>query len=294
MAGIIWIASYPKSGNTWVRAFLASCLMKLDRPLTLDDLTKFALSDNSLRPLEDYLGRSPNGMTFEEVKQVKLALHRFIVDRLGNNVIIKSHSNTHYRDGRPAINWEVSSAAVYVMRNPLDVAISFSHHFGVSIDDAIKAMNSRLHVGNNPNSLPTYQGSWREHVDNWLNRHDLKKIVLRYEDLLSNPLSEFTRLARFMNVQDSATIKRALEESAFERLKRSESKGGFEEKSPKAESFFRQGKDGQWRDILSDRQVERIIDANEDIMGLCGYLDDAGKPAVVAPKFRLAGNALLH
>ena len=272
--GIVWIASYPKSGNTWVRAFLAACMMKKQRPLEMADIEAFGIDDYSILPYEDYLGRPVHGMTYEEVKRNRHNVHRFIIDRLNNLVVMKTHSPASYRDGTPAMTWDATAGAIYLVRNPLDVVISYSEHLGKSIDETIRHLNSEKTMSTQPNQIPFYLGSWSSHVRGWTEQENLQRVVVRYEDLVANPEPQFRKIAELLGLKlDDAGLQRVLGMTQFERLKQAEQKSGFKEKPPHSKRFFRTGKTKQWLDRLSTEQIRRITSANHAMMERFGYAE---------------------
>jgi hypothetical protein len=272
--GIVWIASYPKSGNTWVRAFLAACVMKEQRPLEMADIEAFGINDYSIHPYEDYLGRSVHGMSYDEVKRIRHNVHRYIVDRLNNLVVMKTHSPVSYRDGTPAMTWDATAGAIYIVRNPLDVVISFSNHLGKSIDETIHSLNSETSTSTHANQIPFYQGSWSHHVRGWTEQEDLERVVVRYEDLLADPEPQFRKIAELLGLKlDDAGLERVLSMTQFERLREAEQKSGFKEKPQHSERFFRTGKTKQWLNRLSAEQIQQITSANHAMMERFGYAE---------------------
>jgi hypothetical protein len=101
--------------------------------------------------------------------------------------------------------------------------------------------------------------------------------IARYEDMHAQPQETFGAIVRFVGLEyDAARLQRALEFSKFEELQAQERRDNFNERPPRAPNFFRQGKTGTWREILSDAQVSKIVDAHRDVMQQFGYLDENG------------------
>ncbi len=170
-------------------------------------------------------------------------------------------------------------AAVYLVRNPLDVAVSYAHFAGVPIDAIIALMADLSGAGaGNEHRVYEFMGSWSFHVASWLSVPHRPVIILRYEDLLAAPERSFGRLASFLRLKPTPEqLRRAIEKSSFDALARQEAAQGFVEKPPEAEKFFREGRARQWKDVLSQSQVKAIIAAHRPMMMRFGYLaEDCG------------------
>jgi hypothetical protein len=179
-----------------------------------------------------------------------------------------------YRDGTPAMTWDATAAAIYLVRNPLDVVISFSNHLGKSIDETIQFLNSEKSMSTQPNQIPFYLGGWSGHVQGWTEQKDLERVVVRYEDLIADPKPQFRKIAELLGLKvDDAGLERALGMTQFERLQEAEQKSGFKEKSPHSERFFRTGKTKQWLNRLSAAQIQQITSANQAMMERFGYAE---------------------
>jgi hypothetical protein len=176
----------------------------------------------------------------------------------------------------PLFPEEATAGAIYFIRNPLDVAISFAHHSGGDYDTAISRMAEetfafyakpkRLH-----NQLRQKLLSWSSHVKSWTEQTSFPVCVLRFEDMKQKPVETFEKAVRFSGLEyGKEKILNAIELSSFEDLQRQEKESGFEEKSPRSEMFFRKGEVGSWREELTEKQV---IEAHRDVMHRFGYLE---------------------
>ncbi len=188
--------------------------------------------------------------------------------------------------GEPLVSREATLGAIYLLRNPLDVAPSYANHNQCSIDDAIQSMARQDHAlcksrKGLPNQTRQRLLTWSGHVLSWVDAPGLDCLVVRYEDMLAEPVRTFTGAARFLRLPtDAVRVEKAIRFSDFQELSRQEEAGGFDEKPPKCAQFFRQGRSGDWRNRLSPEQVERIIDAHGEVMQRFGYLDEKGKPVL--------------
>ena len=129
MPGIIWLASYPKSGNTWLRAFLANYLRNAHQPIPINDLPNHILGDNMVVHYQQYGGLKPEEVTREAVARLRPKVHQWMAISRGQDVFVKTHNIIGTIDSVPLITPAATAGAIYVVRNPFDVAISFAHHY---------------------------------------------------------------------------------------------------------------------------------------------------------------------
>lgn len=261
MGNICWLASYPKSGNTWLRAFLANMVVDRGEAVALQELPRFG--DDEALP-EDYAalgGRPSSELSTADIARLRPLVHARIAARHPATVFVKTHNMAGSIDGHPLHAMAVTSGAIYVVRNPLDVVLSMRGHFGLDIDDAI-TMLAADNAGSRNDALHVSQvlGSWSRHVESWSGQDATRTLVLRYEDLLERPAKHFGKVARFLNLpEDRARLDRAIRFSSFATLADMERQHGFVEASDKGTRFFRKGRSNQWREGLTREQVGRII-----------------------------------
>jgi hypothetical protein len=275
MGKIIWLASYPKSGNTWVRAFLLDLLRGRTHPFDVNRVAEFCLTDSAAGWYAPFIGRTPGDWSIEEVGRVRSQAHeRMAASASQSAVLMKTHNAIVQDRFGPVIPKNLTAAAIYILRNPLDVAISYSHHLGKSIDETIDLMNNPgAGTPNTPNNVYQLLRTWSEHVESWTARPATPLHQVRYEDLLSDPERGFRAIAAFLGAKPSRErLLHAIQNCRFDELRRSEEQQGYKERSRFAERFFREGKAGQWQTILTPAQVERIAGAHAAQMRRFGYL----------------------
>jgi hypothetical protein len=274
MGNICWLASYPKSGNTWLRVFLANMIADRGEPVPLRELPRF--SDDEALP-EDYTalaGRPSSELSLHEIACLRPKVHARIAARHQGTAFVKTHNMAGSFDGYPLHDMDVTVAAIYVVRNPLDVVLSMSDHFGVDIDAAIESMASD-DTGTANDSLHVSQvlGSWSRHVSGWTNQAGPRVLVVRYEDLLERPAKTFGKVVKLLNLSaDRARMDRAIKHSGFSTLVEMERKDGFVEASGKGGRFFRHGRSHQWREGLKREQVAAIVGRHREQMARYKYL----------------------
>jgi hypothetical protein len=275
--GIYWLASYPKSGNTWTRIFIGHLLGLIYNDPDAEDsryvTAKYTLVEAARENFNPLLTETQRSEPLSATK-VRTQAQQLLATRFVQSGFVKTHSAALTFNGMPQINLGVTRGAVYIVRNPLDIACSFASYFGTSINEAIRRMNmSTLAMKPDDSLVPEIVSSWSAHAASWT-ESPIKPFVMRYEDMLARPTEAFTALARHASIAATpAQIERAIELSDFSRLKKTEeTEGFFPRGSLKGSAFFRAGKSEQWRDTLKPRQVERIVADHGKMMERFGYL----------------------
>lgn len=277
MGNIVWLASYPKSGNTWLRAFLANLLANRADPLRPNEIRDYTDSEARADRFSELAGRPNTELTIAELSALRPMVHASIAQRAQGTRLLMTHNFTGSFEGHQTFNWAVTAGAIYVVRNPLDVAVSMTHHFGLTLDEAIERLgDDRVASVNDELFVSHVIGSWSSHVRGWADvaeRAPDKVIVLRYEDLLEKPEKHFAKAAKLIGLgQDKARIERAARHTRFETLSALEKRDGFVEAVDEKTRFFHKGRANQWREALSREQVERIVRDHREQMVRFKYL----------------------
>lgn len=284
MGKIYWLASYPKSGNTWMRVLLTNYLRHAEGPADINSLDGGPIA-SARQAFDDYVGIEASDLTADEIERYRPLVYEQMSDHAEGPIFLKVHDAfTYTADGRPLISKAATAGVIYLLRNPLDVAVSFSHHSATTIDRVIREMADpgfafvdnpqRLH-----NQLRQRLLTWGGHVASWVDESGLRLHLVRYEDLRTNPIAVFTGVVRFCGLDDDADrIARAVEFSRFERVQQQEAEHGFAEKTAKAASFFRKGKSGSWRETLRPDLAAKLIADHREAMRRFGYLNADGDP----------------
>ncbi|MDQ0455625.1 sulfotransferase domain-containing protein [Rhizobium paknamense] len=275
---IIWIASYPKSGNTWVRIFVHNLLRELrgetEGTQNINDLGRYAIWEHSYPHYSQVLGKSPQTASPADLARARPEVQALISRQQTGLSLTKTHLCFGTDHGVPTINLSVTLAAIYIVRNPLDVAISYAHHCARPVDAIIadmarpgfRTIPTEKHVGE-------LLGSWSQHVASWMGISSRPVYIMRYEDMLANPVRIFGGLASFLGLRPTGPqLQRAVEKSSFSELTRQESEHGFKEKPKHAERFFREGRAGQWQQALSAAQVQMVLREHAPMMQRMNYL----------------------
>ncbi|MEM7119942.1 MAG: sulfotransferase domain-containing protein [Pseudomonadota bacterium] len=274
MGNLIWLASYPKSGNTWMRAFLHNVMLKNQRPHGINRLDDLTTGDVTPEHYAAIAGRPLDGMTASDIAALRAPVQAALADQANGTRFIKTHSAVLEFAGHPTINVAVTAGAIYIIRNPLDVVVSFSHHLGRPVDDVIDLMATQnSHTSMSETLMIDFIGSWSQHVESWTGRPNPGLHVVRYEDMLDETHRTFAGVVKFLGLDvPRQHIERAVRHASFKVLRKQEETDGFVERSEHAERFFRVGEKGQWCDVLSDDQVARVVESHRADMERFGYV----------------------
>lgn len=285
MNRIVWLASYPKSGNTWFRIFLTNYLRDADQPANINQLDNGPIASSRFA-FDQAVGYDSGELTFDETDSLRPEAYLHWARRATETLYCKVHdAYTFLPDGRALFPAEATACALYFVRNPLDVAVSFAHHGGhQNFDQTIKMMANPDYSfcaqdHTELNQLRQRLLSWSAHYRSWRVAADTRVHVVRYEDMKGDPESTFGQIIRFAGLpEDHQRLLKALAFSEFDAIKRQETQNGFFERPSTKRIFFRKGVAGSWRESLTAEQADRIIADHHEVMTELGYLDPAGKP----------------
>lgn len=273
--GLYWLSSYPKSGNTWFRIFLANVLYGTSDINCVDGLIHDEIS-TSRTWLDKACGFDTALLSDDEVDALKPAIYTAYAANSGISYHKTHKAYTYLEQGQALLPREGCLGAVYFIRNPLDVVVSLAHHLMCPIDKAIDIMGNR-HFALHAFPLRQWLLSWSLHVQSWLDAQHLSCLFLRYEDMVLAPEQTFSKALQFLNLDiEPARIRKAIDDSMFDKLQRLEQERGFYEKPPKLERFFRKGIIGDWKNQLNASQIQRIIRDHGELMQAFDYGVECG------------------
>jgi aryl sulfotransferase len=284
MSGIVWLASYPKSGNTWFRVFLTNYLRDANEPASINALDDDPIA-SARGPFDTAVGYDSDELTWDEIDALRPEVYLHLAREATRTWYCKAHdAYTFLPDGRPLFPPEATACVLYFIRNPLDVAVSFAHHGGRDeVDTTIRNMAQDNNEFCGKRSVDAGQLrqrllTWSQHATSWADAPGLRRLVLRFEDMKQDPETVFGEAVRFLGLPfDTARLQKALKFSSFDELRDQERQKGFREKVPRAKSFFRKGEVGSWRETLTPEQANRIVADHGDVMRRFGYLDADGR-----------------
>ena len=270
---LVWLASYPKSGNTWVRIFLANYLLDRQTPMPINEVHRIGMGDSIAKTYARVAGGAIDSTDPQAMLALRPRVLRAIAANGADVNLVKTHNINGKAFGTRLIPPDLTRAGVYILRNPLDMVLSYSRHYGESVADTVAriARDDNVVVGDAQN-VPQFLGNWSDHVRSWTQSRRYPVLVLRYEDLHAAPEAEFTKLLDHLGVTvEPERLSRAIRFSSFDEVSRQERRAPFVEKSDRAERFFSVGAAGQWRDALDPELAERVRRDHAAVMQAHGY-----------------------
>lgn len=297
---IVWLASYPKSGNTWFRAVFVA--WRVGGPVELGRLRTRGLGSmgSERSRIERALGVPSSLLTPDEVDLLRPRVDEVMggiwdeaadddeptpesgVDASPSPSRISKLHDALFPgpSGEPIVSIAATRGVIYVVRDPRDVAVSLAHHNGWRHERAVDQMadpEAAMSGGERGVPLQVRQrlGTWSEHVRSWLDQRLVPVHPVRYEDCHRAPAETFGAAFRFAGFDAEADdVAAAAEIVRFDRLRAQEEESGFPERSQEADRFFRRGEVGAWRDELAPELAERIEIDHGEVMRRLGYLPD--------------------
>ena len=264
---LIWLASFPKSGNTWTRAFLGNYLAPNEAKLTINQLSSFTTGDVRQDFWDAAWGGPYKGQSVETGLKLRAQVLRLIAQSKPQLHFAKTHSRIDRIDGHDLIAPEVTAAGIYIIRNPFDVALSYARHISASVDQVIDKMADPEAVNATPTQIFEIIGRWDHHVHSWETAPGLPLFFMRYEDMVSNTERTFRALLNYLQIPvNDGKLRRAIRNSSFKELQKQERKEGFGERPDQMQQFFVSGRSGNWQRELTPAQIDRIATEFERIL----------------------------
>ena len=269
---IFWIASYPKSGNTWLRTIISSYYYSDDGIYVEDDIKK--------------IGQFPEKrhfLSFNYNQNIVTDTSRFWVKAQE-----KINSDNHFRffkthnvfgkiNENPFTNKENSLGCIYIIRDPRNVITSLSNHYELNYEESLSWMtNHKKYIFDNRGGKDfgnfQFISSWANNYKSWKMQKDLPVKIVRYEDLLEKTFSvskeiiEFiNQIAKFEQKINIDKLKNSVKSTQFEALKKHEMQDGFSEaifskKKNKMIPFFNLGPKNSWKKILEKNFADKLTE----------------------------------
>ena len=290
---IIWLASYPKSGNTWLRTIISQLLYKnLNDEEVLEESRKIRLYPSKIDFLD--LDEDFKLPVYPDEKK-KLILDKTVINweasqsklNLDKKLrILKTHNMLCRlkikNDFYTFTNLENTLGVIHIVRDPRNIFTSLINHFSFESDE--KALefifNDNQTVGIEENTIPQLLSSWNNHYNSW-KRFPKNNILIKYENLILDPKKEILKLTQYLRQffelsYSDNELDQILHNSSFENLKNLEEKGLFKEnalnKDNVTKKFFYLGKKNDWKKLL-DKKVSEALEKNfkKEMLEL-GYL----------------------
>ena len=261
---IIWLASYPKSGNTWIRSFLYSLLFSKDNTVNLNELS---IIDQY--PTKKYFkGHLTNYSDFVQISK-KWDITQQEINKDKKIRFFKTHHYLCNINGYKFIELHNTLGVIHIVRDPRNIITSVKNHYSLnSYIDALNFLKDENHCIDVENKshenidkkdiLNTLISSWSNNYKSW-KAFPKNNLLVKYEDLVHNPFKTFNKIVLFLEILlkikiDKTKIKKAIEENSFEKLKKIEEKYGFKEsvtdKKNTSKKFFFLGPENNWENLL--------------------------------------------
>ena len=277
---IIWLASYPKSGNTYVRAFLSAYYFSKDGQFEFSQI-----SNINQFPRKEFLDQNTKSV-LEASKQWMPSQRKIIANK--KIKFLKTHSCLGNYKGNTFTSNETSLGAIYIVRDPRNVFTSLKNHFSYDDEKALQMILDKKGIlMSNGYETFSYIGSWASNYLSWFNYKNFRRLFVKYEDLLENKYETFRDIIVFSNTLmnrsegvDKSKLQKAIETTNFDVLKNKEVKESFNSSdigfkswrnnhSENKNLFFNLGPENKWEKKLDKKIKEDIeINFNEEMKNL--------------------------
>ena len=282
---IIWIASYPKSGNTWVRSFLSTYIYAEKNSSVFENIKKIINFPNishfkGIFEINKFTQEEQKDKKKKDKKKFEISKYWIAAQKkinLSNEItFLKTHNFGGSLEGNEFTNSENTSAVIYIVRDPRSVAVSNAHHNSISYDQSISDLFDEKIFSTNEGNLLEFRSSWKVNYLSW-KRRSCPRLIIRYEDLISDQYQYFKKILNFINDYkkiniDELKIKETIELCKLQNLSKLEDQVGFEEKLKKDKKFFRKGLVDEWKSQLNKDQIKKIENAFFEEMRELKYL----------------------
>ena len=280
----VWLASYPKSGNTLLRALLASYFFSDSGNLKFN-LLKNIRQFPSLR-LFEHLGIDI--VKEEEVIKNYLKAQEYVVKKKSLQ-FLKTHSCLFNFKGYAFTNLKNSLGAIYIVRDPRNVVTSWANHESISFEESFNARVDKSYkiggINNFKREIVSYTGSWDFNYNSWkeFKSHN-KYLLIKYEDLVNDKEKTLIKILQFLhkirNIDfklDKKKLQNVLVSTSFDKMKEMEEKEGFDEAvtnkiNNKKIPFFFKGPKNDWKNTLNYELIKKIETTFAKEMSELGYL----------------------
>ena len=265
---IIWIASYPKSGNTWIRALLSSYLYSKDGIFDFEQLKKIKQF-----PSKEYFDFFLKDFTnIKTVSDYWIHAQERINLLSDETIFLKTHSALCKLENNSFTNKQNTKAAIYVVRDPRNIITSFSHHYSLNIEESLDFIKNEKKIlleneyGKKDFAVATILGNWKHHYLSWKNLNFAPLLIVKYEDLINDTEKSFISILNFLkkiqNIKiDREKVLNVVKSCSFDVMSKKEKNEQFNEavyskKNNKKLNFFNLGKKNDWRKLL-DPNIEK-------------------------------------
>ena len=274
---IIWLASYPKSGNTFARAMLSAYFFSKEGNFDFKYLK--SIKQFPSKQLFKKMGITTNDPN--ELLKNYIKSQEYINER-APLILLKTHSSMFNNNNYKFTNLNNSLGVIYIVRDPRNVVTSFSNHYNLSLKESSHRMVSNSVIGEDSDKkVFTYILSWKNNYNSWkIFLKEEKYLLIKYEDLIKDPKKMLIKMLTFIfklsknesNI-DLQKVDNVIASTTFEKLKNLENKQGFNEKSSKMKkNFFNLGIQNKWQNILDENTIKILSTEFKEEMKELNYL----------------------
>lgn len=268
---IIWIASYPKSGNTWVRSILTSYFFSKEGVFNFDLLKKIPSY-----PSEPFFRKYPDPFDTPESTAKYWINEQKNINQLNKKklVFLKTHNALCKINGYSFTDTNNTLGAIHIVRDPRNIITSICNHYQIDVEEALEFMKnkSKAIIEKKENRYLGFNAlfSWKLHQKSWEECNKFPVLTIKYEDLEKNTFSILEKIFSFIkkisNSKENfnkAKAKNVVKSCDFERLQRLEKEGGFKEGITKKDSrekikFFNLGSKNNYKKLLNYKIIEEM------------------------------------
>jgi len=266
---ITWIASFPRSGNTWVRALISA--YSNEGEININSIMQ--TGDKNPEYYDGIIKKPIHEWSMSDQALIKPAAMMRMLEDAGGNLMLKTHDCNIDISGIAQIPHDITRAAIYMVRDPRDIALSFKNHYNTDSNDAAidKLLDNKSLMRFPNKGLFIPQLSWNIHIASWMRELPYPVYALRYEDLLAKPFDILSEIVKFLGLEyDVDLVTKTIQACDFDRLKKQEKKEGFREGV--GQEFFHKGKAQRWKKALEPELQQKITTACRKEMQSLGYL----------------------
>ena len=275
---IVFIASYMKSGNTWVRSIICSLLNSGN--FQLEDLKAIKLfsQETYFSKLSNIKYQENGNLDFSYVSHNWINAQKLINDSESKDIkFFKTHNIRGKINNNYFTDESVCRGFIYLIRDPRDIAISLAKHMDINIDAAIDIMLFQKNFVTNVFKVNEAVCTWKMHTESWINFKSVPRLIIRYEDMVKKNEHAVKQICEFIKILynneihfDKTIIDKTLTQTNFNNLQKLEKENGFVESTK--DNFFRKGLSGQWKNILTKKQIDLFQNQLGNYMKILGYL----------------------